>query len=110
MDFPPSRDGTDLYILINQQYVVTGRPTQGFPQGYIGLTGPQRNWAGVSLIEAVNAELYDPFSHGGHSYLGSMDVEIGFAGKKTTEAPYDQDMLAEYFIRLFENQVSMNLS
>jgi vesicle-fusing ATPase len=34
-----------------------------------------------------------------------MDVEIGFAGKKTTETPYDQDMLAEYFIKLYENQV-----
>jgi len=50
------------------------------------------------MTETVNAELYDPFSQGGHSYLGSIDVEIGFAGKKITETPYDQDMLADYFI------------
>jgi vesicle-fusing ATPase len=57
------------------------------------------------MTETVNAELYDPFSQGGHSYLGSMDVEIGFAGKKVTETPYDQDMLADYFIKLYENQM-----
>ncbi len=57
------------------------------------------------MTETVNAELYDPFSQGGHSYLGSIDVEIGFAGKKITETPYDQDMLADYFIKLYENQM-----
>jgi vesicle-fusing ATPase len=104
-DFPPSRDGSDLYVLINRNIVVTARPTPGFPPGSIGLTGPQRNWGGISMTEIVNAELYDPFSQGGHSYLGSMDVEIGFAGKKITETPYDQDMLADYFIKLYENQM-----
>jgi vesicle-fusing ATPase len=104
-DFPPSRDGSDLYILINRQFVVTARPTQGFPGGYIGLTGPQRNWAGISFTETVNAELYDAFSQGGSTYLGSMDLEIGFAGKKVTETPYDQDMLADYFIKLYGNQM-----
>lgn len=84
---------------------MTARPTPGFPAGNIGLTGPQRNWAGVSMIEAVNAEIYDPFSAGGQCYLGSMDVEVGFAGKKITETPYDQDLLAEYFIKLYENQI-----
>jgi vesicle-fusing ATPase len=105
MDFPPSRDGSDLYILINDSFVVTARPTQGFPGGYIGLTGPQRNWAGISFTETVNAERYDAFSQGGQTYLGSMDIEIGFAGKKVTETPYDQDMLADYFIKLYENQM-----
>jgi len=57
------------------------------------------------MSEIVSAELYDPFSHGSHSYLGSMDVEIGFAGKKVTDTPYDQDMLADYFIKLYENQM-----
>lgn len=57
------------------------------------------------MTETVSAELYDPFSQGGHSYLGSMDVEVGFAGKKVTETPYDQDMLADYFIKLYENQM-----
>lgn len=57
------------------------------------------------MTETVNAELYDPFSQGGHSYLGSMDVEIGFPGKRVTETPYDQDMLADYFVKIYENQM-----
>jgi vesicle-fusing ATPase len=105
MDFPPSQDGTDLYIIINGHNVVTARPTQGFPAGYIALTGPQRAWAQVSLIESVQAEVYDPFVQGPQTYLGSLDIEVGFAGRKTTEEPYDQDKLADYFIGLFENQV-----
>ncbi|KFX96831.1 hypothetical protein V490_03114 [Pseudogymnoascus sp. VKM F-3557] len=105
-DFPPSQDGGDLYILVNRSHVVTARPTPGFPPGLIGLTGPQRSWCGISLTETVLAELYDPFGEqGGQSYLAGMDVEIGFAARKTTETPYDQDMLEAYFNKLFANQV-----
>lgn len=45
-------------------------------------------------------DLYDPFSQGGQAYLGSVDVEVGFAGRKTTETPYDQDDLAQSFVRV----------
>ncbi len=45
-------------------------------------------------------QIYNPFSEGGHRYLGSMDLEVGFAGRKITEAPYDQDDLANHFIRV----------
>jgi hypothetical protein len=27
-------------------------------------------------------------------------VEVGFAGKKSTEAPYDQDDLSNHFVRV----------
>jgi vesicle-fusing ATPase len=105
-DFPPSSDGSDQYLLINGQHVVTARPTPNFPPGNIGLTGPQRSWAEVSLTESVTAELYDPFSQGNRqTYLGAVDLDVGFAGRKTTETPYDQDMLGDYFIKLFENQM-----
>jgi len=50
-------------------------------------------------------QIYDPFSQGGQSYLGSMDVEVGFAGRKTTETAYDQDELAQHFIRV--NMISL---
>ena len=44
------------------------------------------------MTDTVNAELYDPFQQGDQAYLGSMDVEIGFASqKKRVDAPYDQD-------------------
>lgn len=69
------------------------------------MSDPQRSWAGVALIDSVKAEIYDPFSRGGQAYLGSADVEIGFAGKKRTEVPYDQDELGAAVARTFENQI-----
>jgi len=54
----------------------------------------------------VNAAPYDHFAYsGGKSYLGAVDVEVGFAGRKTTETPYDQDELATVFKKSFENQI-----
>ena len=100
MDFAPPQDGSDLYLLVNDLYVFTARPLDQFPPGHIGLGDPQRSWAGVAMRDSVNVQIYDPFSQGGHSYLGSMDVEVGFAGRRTTEAPYDQDELADSFIRV----------
>lgn len=34
-----------------------------------------------------------------------MDISVGFAGRKTTEVPYDQDQLAKQVTRIFANQV-----
>lgn len=106
MDFPPSRDGTDLYILINGRYVVTARPLQGFPPGKISLSDPQRTWCDIGMMDPLVGELYDPFSQGPNTYLGALDVDVGFASvKKFTDVPYDQDVLADVFIKQFENQV-----
>jgi vesicle-fusing ATPase len=106
VDFPPSRDGSDLYILINGMYVVTARPTNQFPPGFISLNDKQRSWCNVGMMDILTAELYDPFSQGSHAYLGGLDIDVGFASpKKITDVPYDQDVLADAFVRLFENQV-----
>jgi hypothetical protein len=43
----------------------------------------------VALTDVVEVQTYDPFSQGSQSYLGAMDIEVGFAGKKSTEIPYD---------------------
>jgi len=99
-DFPPSRDGTDLLLLVNDLYVFSARPLQGFPQGHISMSDPQRTWAGVAFTDSVKVQLYDPFSQGGQAYLGSTDIEVGFAGKKRTEVPYDQDELASAVIKV----------
>lgn len=52
-------------------------------------------------MDTVTVKKYDPFSEGGHKYLGSIDAEISFAGRKTTEAPFDQDELARHFTRVW---------
>ncbi|KAF2457559.1 P-loop containing nucleoside triphosphate hydrolase protein [Lineolata rhizophorae] len=106
-DFPPNPDGSDLYLLVNNSYVFTARPDQGCQPGTITFSDPQRTCAGVSLgpREVVDVQVFDPFSQGGHAYLGSADLEVGFAGRKSTDVPYDQDELAQFFIRNFENQV-----
>lgn len=45
----------------------------------------------------VTVEPYDAFSQGGQSYLGNIEVEVGFATRKTTDTQYDQDELATAF-------------
>ncbi|KAF2445715.1 AAA-domain-containing protein [Karstenula rhodostoma CBS 690.94] len=106
-DFPPSRDGSDVYIKVNRNYVLSARPTEGCRPGEIGLTDAQRTWAGISLgpQDVVTVEHYDAFSQGGQSYLGNLEVEVGFATRKTTDAPYDQEELGAIFKKNFENQV-----
>ena len=105
-DVPAAREGGDVYVQINGTYVVSARPTQGFAKGGIGLNDIQRTWMQVALTDVVDVELYDPFRQGAQSYLGSLDVEIGFAStKKTTDAPFDQDELATSVVQIFRNQV-----
>lgn len=105
-DFPPSRDGSDIYILLNGRNVVTARPTNSFPPGCISLSDPQRTWCDVGMMDPIIAESYDPFVQGPNVYLGALDVDIGFASvKKVTDAPYDQDVLADVFVKQFENQL-----
>lgn len=99
-DFPPSRNGQDIYLMLNEFFVLSARPFDGFPQGQISLSDPQRTWASISLMDTVSVELYDPTQDGGFRSLGSLDVELSFAGRKTTEAPYDQDELAKHFKRV----------
>lgn len=107
-DFPQTPDGSDIYILINGNYVLSARPTQGCQPGEIGLTDAQRTWAGITLgpQDVVTVQPYDAFSQsGGQSYLGGLEVEVGFAARKTTDVPYDQDELATQFKKNFENQI-----
>ncbi|OQE40837.1 hypothetical protein PENCOP_c005G06773 [Penicillium coprophilum] len=105
-DIPPSRDGTDVLLLINDLFVFSARPLDGFPPGYMSMSDPQRTWANIGLRDAIKVQLYDPFSQGGQAYLGSADIEVSFAStKKRVETPYDQDELAHAVIRNFENQL-----
>lgn len=104
-DFPPSQVNSDSYVILNDLYVCTARTHDGFPQGHISLSDIQRSWAQISLQDTVYVKKYDPFEEGGPRYLGSLDADISFAGKKETETPYDQDELQQHFTKNYENQV-----
>ncbi|RFU78838.1 vesicular-fusion sec18 [Trichoderma arundinaceum] len=110
-DFPPRPDGTDYYVLLRAgqppgEFVVTATPIPGFPRGCISLSDPQRTWCGVAMRDTFTGEVFDPFASGGKAYLGSLDLEIGFASPtKKTEAPYDEDELSKLFINNFQNQI-----
>ncbi|KAF4445888.1 Vesicular-fusion protein sec18 [Fusarium austroafricanum] len=110
-DFPANRDGSDLYILLRGgqpvgEYVVTATPVLGFPQGGISLSDPQRSWCGITMRDSFTGEVYDPFGAGGKAYLGSVDLEIGFASpNKKTDVPYDEDELTKLFLDAYQNQV-----
>ena len=103
-DFPPSQVGSDSYLILNDLYVCTARPLDGFPPGQISLSDFQRSWAQISLQDTVYVKKYDPFQEGGPRYLGSLDVEVSFAGKKETEEPYDQDELQQHFTRVWKHE------
>ena len=93
----------DHHVLINGQYVFSARPLDGFDPHTIGMSDPQRSYAQLAMTDPVSIQPYDPFSHGRQAYLGSMDIEIGFASSqpsKQTERPYDQDELAQYVIKV----------
>ncbi len=97
-DFPPSRDApADFYLQLNDMFVCTARRKDDFPQGQLGLSDFQRSWAAISFQDRVTARIYNPFEEVGHRYLGSLDADLSFAGKKETEQPFDQDELQALF-------------
>ncbi|EED17759.1 vesicular fusion ATPase, putative [Talaromyces stipitatus ATCC 10500] len=104
-DFPPSAFGQEFYVLINDLYVLSARPLDSFPPGYIGFAERQRMWARIAVTDSVRVQIYDPFRQERKAYLGSADVEVGFAGKARTDEPYDQNELANAVIEKFKNQI-----
>lgn len=88
-------------------YVVMARPTSDIPDGRISLSDPQRTWCGIGVLDEFVGETYDPFSQGAAVYIGSMDVEIGFASRSKidVDTEYDQDFLQDLFLGYFQNQV-----
>ena len=92
--------------LSNGMFVVSGRTAENLQPGTIGLSSEQRTWMGVALTDTLRVEMFDIFSQSSQAYLGSMDLEIGFASKsKAVETPYDQDDLAKEVVKVFQNQI-----
>ncbi|KAI1495505.1 P-loop containing nucleoside triphosphate hydrolase protein [Biscogniauxia marginata] len=101
-DFPPDPYGKDIHILLNDKFVVTARPTEHVQPGWITLSERQRHWCGISMVDTIKAQRYD------HQMipLSSMDLETDFAlSSRKTDEPYDQDQLADTFIKLFQGQI-----
>lgn len=92
-DFPQS-GGKDFFLLINDLYVFTARTLDTFPRGFISFSEPQRTWAKIAVTDAVKVQIYNPFHQDKKAYLGSTDIEVGFAGRSRTDEPYDQNDLA----------------
>lgn len=106
-DVGASRDG-ETYLLLKGQFVLAAQPHPGIRSGMIGLNDLQRTWMQLALTDQVDAELYDPFRQGKQCYLGSTDIEVGFASTKAsaiTTEPFDQDELADRLIKTFRNQI-----
>ncbi|KAL3456352.1 P-loop containing nucleoside triphosphate hydrolase protein [Aspergillus heterothallicus] len=105
-DFPRARFGhEDIPILVKGQYVFHARLLDDFPAGFIGLSSIQRPWARAGLRDTLDVQIYNQFLQDGGAYIGSLDVEVKFAGRARTDSLYDQDELASTVIRNFEGQI-----
>ncbi|PKY06750.1 putative vesicular fusion ATPase [Aspergillus campestris IBT 28561] len=103
-DFPQS-GGKDFFLVINDLYVFTARALDTFPRGFISFSEPQRTWAKIAVTDAVKVQIYNPFHQDKKAYLGSTDIEVGFAGRSRTDEPYDQNDLANSVRTKFSNQI-----
>ncbi|CCE61465.1 hypothetical protein TPHA_0A03890 [Tetrapisispora phaffii CBS 4417] len=101
-DFPDN-----IYVMVDNLFVFTTKHSKELPPGTIGLNGNQRTWGGWSLNQEIQARAFELFKYSGkHSYIGTMDVEISFRTRgKAVSTPFDQDELAQHFLKLFESQI-----
>ncbi|KAH8677832.1 P-loop containing nucleoside triphosphate hydrolase protein [Xylariales sp. PMI_506] len=104
-----SPDGGLVYVMLKnagREYVVTASPLPDWPRGKISLADHQRTWTSLALRDEFLGQAYDPFTKGKNVYLGTMDLEIGFARpSRTTDTPYDQDELASKIVQEFQNHM-----
>ncbi|ODV89559.1 hypothetical protein CANCADRAFT_32776 [Tortispora caseinolytica NRRL Y-17796] len=102
----PSDLGEGEYVICDGRYVFTTKNHPGMSPGCVGASGSAREWAAWSLSQEVLVEPYNPFTQGRGTYLGSMDLEIGFNSRsRTSTDQYDQDALAKWLSGLYQNQM-----
>ncbi|KAG0640512.1 P-loop containing nucleoside triphosphate hydrolase protein, partial [Tuber brumale] len=99
-DFP-----REQYVICDGRYILTAQPISTIEPRYAGFYSAQRDWAPWSLTDRITIAPFDPFAQGRTPYLGSLDLEIGFAAKKISDEIDDQDDLTRIFIRSFQNQI-----
>ncbi|KAJ1973882.1 transport between ER and Golgi ATPase protein [Dimargaris xerosporica] len=95
------------HVIINDAYVFTVYPTNGFVSGAVGTTKMHRTWARLSLNQEIHVE---PFAFGPSGsaprFIGAMDVEVRFLQRTMASAEeYDTEEMSQLFRHLFHDQV-----
>ncbi|CCK72312.1 AAA family ATPase SEC18 KNAG_0J02320 [Huiozyma naganishii CBS 8797] len=103
----PSDFPDNIYLVVDNLFVFTTRHSSEVAPGTIGFNGNQRSWGGWSLNQEVQCRAFDLFRYSGkQSYLGTLDLEISFRSRgKAVNTPFDQDELANVFVKNFESQI-----
>ena len=104
IDFPPQYHSPDGFYISVNGFIFTAKQDDGFQQGCLGLSDIQRSWAGIALSDVLEVSVFDP-SQQEFFLLGSLDVEVSFAGRRETEEPFDQDEMQTHFTRIYRNQI-----
>lgn len=95
------------HICVNDFFVFSTRHAKETAPGELGMNGTQRFWGEFSVGQTINVRPFD-ITNGGKAniYAGTINVEISFKLKhKATTIQYDQDELAQHFIKNFNSQV-----
>ncbi|KAL1918550.1 uncharacterized protein VTP21DRAFT_3210 [Calcarisporiella thermophila] len=103
---PSDFDRRVQYIVVDEQYIFTICPNEQIQPGTLAFSNPHRKWAGVSLMQEISVQTYDPLSENDAIYIGNMELEVGFlARNSTTMDPFDTKELAQAFCSKFYDQI-----
>jgi vesicle-fusing ATPase len=103
---------TQLFLLINRNFIIPARPHEGMRQGTIGFTDPQRKWMNISLAPDEIVEV-EPFRQpiGGSDphavpFIGRMEVELSwYTPGKVSSEPINEQKLVERFLQVHNQQI-----
>ncbi|KAL2913937.1 transport between ER and Golgi ATPase protein [Polyrhizophydium stewartii] len=103
VDFPPNC----AHVLIDETFAFSCRVDQKAQPGEI-LTGMfHRTFARLSVEQDVRVRPYDPLRESPNPYLGSVEIQVGFARRGVTQLSeyYDVGEMSTLFTRLFNGQI-----
>ncbi|KAJ3064688.1 transport between ER and Golgi ATPase protein, partial [Podochytrium sp. JEL0797] len=89
------------YIIVERQFVFTIKPINEMPQGQIGVSNIQRQWAMLSLNQDVHVAVYDPFSDM-NCYLSNVNIQVSYVRKGVAaEETFDGDDMTKTLLQSF---------
>ncbi|KXS21590.1 AAA-domain-containing protein [Gonapodya prolifera JEL478] len=103
----PQDFGQDVrYIMVDDQWAFTIRPSPATPPSELGTTLFHRRFASFSLNQEVRVRPYDPFEEHPDSVLSAAQIQVDFFKKATVASEaFDSDELAKVFSQNFQGQV-----